>query len=179
MSTLLESNCISSIREVWWDIRPHPDFGTIEFRMCDAASTVRESVALAALAQALVAWCDQRIDQGHLPIPPREWTVRENRWLAARYGIDAELIVEHCETGHPQRRAVRDLVTDLLDELHPTAAGLGSLEQLADVRSILEAGTSAMRQRAIVERGGTLLDVVQHLVQTLAADGFSDADTVT
>ncbi|HSL73160.1 MAG TPA: glutamate--cysteine ligase [Ilumatobacteraceae bacterium] len=178
MSTLLESNCISSIREVWWDIRPHPDFGTIEFRMCDATSTVRETVALAALAQTLVAWCDRQIDEGSLPIPPREWTVRENRWLAARYGIDAELIVEHAETGHPERRPVRDLVGELLDALQPTAEGLGTAEQLGDVRSILSTGTSAMRQRAIVERGGTLLDVVQHLVESLATDGLPDIDTI-
>ena len=84
MSTLIESRCISSIREVWWDVRPHPDFGTIEFRMCDATPTVRESVAIAGLAQTLVSWCDQRIDETGLPEPAREWTVRENRWLAAR-----------------------------------------------------------------------------------------------
>jgi glutamate---cysteine ligase / carboxylate-amine ligase len=178
MNTLLESNCINSIREVWWDIRPHPDFGTIEFRMCDATSTVRETVALAALAQSLVAWCDRQIDEGILPIPPREWTVRENRWLAARYGIEAELIVEHSETGHPERRPVRDLVGELLDEIQPTAEALGTAEQLVDVRSILSSGTSAMRQRAIVERGGTLLDVVQHLVESLATDGLTDLDTI-
>ena len=170
MATLLESQCIDSIREVWWDIRPHPDFGTIEFRMCDAAPTVRETVALAALAQALVAWCDERLDQGPLPQAAREWTVRENRWLAARFGIDAELIVEHPESGHPERRPVRELVNELLDELAPTAARLGSTAELDDLRTILAVGTSAMRQRAVVEAGGTLVDVVHHLVESLAAD---------
>ncbi len=89
MSTLLDSDCISSIREVWWDIRPHPDFGTIEFRMCDATPTLREAAALGGLAQTLVTWCNDRIDAGDLPDPPREWTVRENRWFASRYGMDA------------------------------------------------------------------------------------------
>lgn len=170
MSTLLESECINSIREVWWDLRPHPDFGTIEFRMCDAAPTVRESVALAGLAQTLVAWCDELADTGSLPVPAREWTVRENRWLAARFGIDAELIVEHPDTGHPERRPIRELVAELIEQLGPTATRLGTTDQLDDVSSILEVGTGASRQRAVVEAGGTLVDVVHLLVESLAAD---------
>ncbi len=176
MSTLLESGCIKSIREVWWDIRPHPNFGTIEFRMCDAVPTVRETVALAALAQTLVAWAIRRIDDDSLPPPPREWTIRENRWLAARYGIDATLIVEHPESGHPERRSVRDLVADLLDELHPVAAELGNLDQLADLALLLDRGSSTQRQRQVVEAGGTLADVVQYLAAELAADTITGAD---
>jgi glutamate---cysteine ligase / carboxylate-amine ligase len=175
MSTLLESGCISSIREVWWDIRPHPDFGTVEFRMCDATPTVRETVALAALAQTLVERTIRRIDDGTLPPPPREWTIRENRWLAARYGLDAELIVEHPETGHPERRAVRTLVADLLDELRPVAEDLGNIEQLADLESVLDIGSGAQRQRRVVAAGGTLADVVQHLAAELAADTITGA----
>jgi len=177
MSTLLDSRCINSIREVWWDLRPHPDFGTIEFRMCDAAPSVRESVALAALAQTLVAWCDELADAGALPVPAREWTVRENRWLAARFGIDAELIVEHPETGNPERLPIRELVRDLITQLTPTAARLGTTEQLQDVATILEVGTGASRQRAVVEAGGTLLDVVHHLVESLAADTLPGTPT--
>jgi carboxylate-amine ligase len=170
MSTLLESGCISSIREVWWDIRPHPDFGTVEFRMCDATPTVRETVALAALAQTLVEWTNRRIDDGTLAPPPREWTIRENRWLASRYGIDADLIVEHPANGRPERRPVRSLVSDLLDELEPVARDLGNLDQLADLYAILETGSGAQRQRQVIEAGGTLVDVVQHLAAELAAD---------
>jgi glutamate---cysteine ligase / carboxylate-amine ligase len=175
MSTLLESGCISSIREVWWDIRPHPDFGTVEFRMCDATPTVRETVALAALAQTLVEWTIRRIDDGSLPPPPREWTIRENRWLAARYGLDAELIVEHPETGHPERRPVRTMVTELLDDLRPVADDLGNLEHFGDLELLLAAGSGAQRQRRIVEAGGTLADVVHHLAAELADDTISGA----
>jgi glutamate---cysteine ligase / carboxylate-amine ligase len=175
MSTLLESGCISSIREVWWDIRPHPDFGTVEFRMCDATPTVRETIALAALAQTLVEWAIRRIDDGSLPAPPREWTIRENRWLAARYGLDAELIVEHPETGHPERRPVRTLVMELLDELRPVAADLGNLDHFGDLELLLAAGSGAERQRRIVEAGGTLADVVHHLAAALADDTISGA----
>jgi carboxylate-amine ligase len=170
MSTLLESECISSIREVWWDIRPHPDFGTVELRMCDATPTVRETVAIAGLAQTLVAWCDARIDDGTLPVPPREWTVRENRWLASRYGTLAELIVEHPEHGHPERRPVGDLVRELIAELRPTAEALGTTEQLDDLLVILQTGSGAARQRSVIEAGGTLVDVAHHLVDSLATD---------
>ena len=174
MSTLLESGCISSIREVWWDLRPHPDFGTVEFRMCDATPTVRETIALAALAQTLVEWTNRRIDDGSLPAPPREWTIRENRWLAARYGMDADLIVEHPESGHPERKPVRTLVTELLDELRPVASDLDTLDQLADLELMLAVGSGAQRQRRVVEAGGTLADVVQYLAAELAADSITD-----
>lgn len=170
MSTLLDSECISSIREVWWDLRPHPGFGTIEFRMCDATPTLREATALAGLAQALVAWCDERLDTGVLPPPPREWTVRENRWLAGRYGIDARLIVEDAEQGRPIRRPIRDLVRELVGQLRATASRLGCEAELDEVLSILEQGSGTARQRTVVERGGTLVDVVHHLADELAAD---------
>jgi carboxylate-amine ligase len=169
MTTLLDSQCIASIREVWWDIRPHPDFGTVELRMCDATQTLREAAAFAALAQALVVWCDRRLDAGDLPEPPREWTVRENRWLAGRYGTQATLIVEGAD-GRVCRRPVPELVAELVDELRPIAAELGSEHRLDDVLAILEHGSGAERQRRIVDAGGTLGDVVRHLAAEIDAD---------
>ncbi|NNE73479.1 MAG: glutamate--cysteine ligase [Acidimicrobiales bacterium] len=170
MSTLVDSGCIDSIREVWWDIRPHPDFGTVELRMCDAVPTVAEATALAGLAQTLVAWCVDRLDAGNLPEPPREWTVRENRWLAGRYGTEATLIVEDAESGRSSRRPVPDLVRELVVELEPVAERLGTGPELRRVLQILETGTSTNRQRSLVERGGTLLEVVHHLAAELVAD---------
>jgi carboxylate-amine ligase len=170
MSTLIESELISSIREVWWDIRPHPDFGTVEFRMCDAPPTLREVTALAGLAQTLVAWCDELINAGRLPAPPREWTVRENRWLAGRYGTDARLIVEEGEGGRPVRRPIRDLITELVEQLTPTARRLGTERELEDILLIAAEGPGTVRQRRLVEAGGTLVDVVHHLADELAGD---------
>lgn len=170
MSTLLESGCISSIREVWWDVRPHPDFGTVEFRMCDATQTIREATALAALAQALVHWCDHQLDCGGLPPPPREWTVRENKWLAGRYGTDATLIVEHPITGRPSRRPVGELVGELIDQLAGSVDELGSARWMDEVRHILTTGSGTVRQRKVVAAGGTLPDVVRYLARELAAD---------
>jgi carboxylate-amine ligase len=169
MSTLLDSQCISSIREVWWDIRPHPDFGTVELRMCDATPTLREATALAALAQALVEWCNRRLGTEDLPVAPREWTVRENRWLAGRYGTEATLIVEG-DDGEVRRRPVAELVRELVDELRPIAADLGSEPWLDEVLVILERGSGTQRQRAVVDAGGTLHDVVQHLASELDGD---------
>ncbi len=163
MGTLLDARCISSIREVWWDVRPHPDFGTVELRMCDAAPTVREVTAIAALAQALVAWIDERDDRGELPPPPRQWTIRENRWLAGRHGLDADLIVD--ETG--TRRPVRELVVELVDALRPVAGRLGSTAELDEVLALAAGRPGYLRQRAVVAGGGEPADVVRALVREL------------
>jgi carboxylate-amine ligase len=166
MDTLVSAEAISTIREVWWDIRPHPDFGTVELRMCDGLPTMSEVAALAALAQSLVDWLDSMMDRGYTLPVPREWIVRQNKWRAARYGIDAELITDDSGTRQP----LRDAVQDLIEELTPTARRLGCADELASVRRILDAGSSASRQRAVVSNGGTLVDVVDSLVTELASD---------
>ena len=94
MGTLVNSGVIRSVKEVWWDIRPHPELGTVELRMCDASPTFREVAALAALAQCLVADAVARFDAGDLPPPPRPWTTRENRWLASRHGVTLPIATE-------------------------------------------------------------------------------------
>ena len=93
MGTLVAAQAITSIREVWWDIRPHPDFGTVELRICDGIPTLGEVSALAALAQNVVEWLDTRIDRGEALPVPREWIVRQNKWRAARHGLADEIIV--------------------------------------------------------------------------------------
>jgi carboxylate-amine ligase len=166
METLVSAEAISTIREVWWDIRPHPDFGTVELRMCDGIPTMGEIAALAALAQSLVTWLDGLIDRGYrLPVP-REWIVRQNKWRAARWGLEAELI----EDERGARTHIRDAVGDLLEELGPTARRLGCRDELASVHRILAAGSSASRQRAVVAAGGSMRDVVDHLVAEMQSD---------
>ncbi len=170
MSTLLDAECISSIREVWWDVRPHPDFGTVELRMCDAPPTLREAIALAAMAQAIVVRTNRLLEAGELPPPPREWTVRENRWLAGRYGTEADLIYVEKPGGNAVRRPVREMVAELVDQLTPIAKELGSEAELEVVHEILEHGTGTQRQRRLIEEGATLVDVVHHLARELADD---------
>ncbi len=169
IETLVCADAIGTIREVWWDIRPHPDFGTVELRMCDGIPTMGEVAALAALAQSLVDWLDSLIDRGHTLPLPKEWIVRQNKWRAARYGLDCDLIVG--ERGN--RTPIREAITTLLDELEPTARRLGCNTELASVSRILESGASYERQRRVVAAGGTLVDVVSSLVTEMAGDSPS------
>jgi glutamate---cysteine ligase / carboxylate-amine ligase len=165
METLIAARAITSIREVWWDIRPHPDFGTVELRMSDGMASLGEVAAVAALAQCLVHHLSARLDREQ-PLPgARDWVVRENKWLAARYGLDASMIVDD----QGALRPIRDVITDLLGTLAPAADELGCRTELDGVRRILDVGPGYARQRRIVERGGTLVDVVDRLVDELAA----------
>ncbi len=143
-----------------------PNFGTVELRICDAMPTLREVAAVGALAQCLVHRIDTQIDADVQVYIPREWTIRQNKWLAARYGLDAKLIVDDEGT----RIAARDVILELTDELAPIAAELGCSDELADITPILKLGPSYVRQREVVERGGTLVDVVHTLVEELATD---------
>jgi glutamate---cysteine ligase / carboxylate-amine ligase len=163
MDTLITSRCIESVREVWWDVRPHPEFGTVELRMCDAMSTLRETQAVAGLAQTLVAHLIEQIGNGALLAGPREWATRENRWLAARHGRDAELIVE----GPRLRVPARQLLEDLLEMLKPTAERLGTSAELADTLVLWDIGPGYERQRRLVAAGGSLDDIVTGLVRQL------------
>ena len=169
METLVSAEAISTIREVWWDIRPHPDFGTVELRMCDGLPTMSEVAALAALAQSLVDWLDSLMDRGYrLPVA-REWIVRQNKWWAARYGLDADVIVDT----QGRRRPMREAFGDLIEELTPTARRLQCADELLSLRRTLETGSSAARQRRVVAEGGSLVDVVDLLVGELATDQVS------
>ncbi|MDQ6727181.1 MAG: glutamate--cysteine ligase [Actinomycetota bacterium] len=164
MDTLVTAHAITSIREVWWDIRPHPDFGTVELRICDGIPNLHEVAGLAALAQSLVESLDTRIDRGETLPVPREWVIRVNKWRAARHGLDADIIGDDHGTEVPLRRAVRELVA----ELSPVAARLGCLDELTSNLETLERGSSYVRQRAIVAAGGSLPDVVDALVEEMA-----------
>jgi carboxylate-amine ligase len=166
METLISAGALTTIREVWWDIRPHPDFGTIELRMCDGLPTLREVTALAALSQCLVTWLDQRAEAGEALQPPSDWVLRQNKWRAARYGTEAELIVDQQGTTKPLPTAVTELVT----ALRPVGVQLGCDQELEGVLGILEEGPSYQRQRALVEGGGDLRAVVGQLVDDLASD---------
>jgi glutamate---cysteine ligase / carboxylate-amine ligase len=166
METLISAGALNTIREVWWDIRPHPDFGTIELRMCDGLPSLKEVTALAALSQSLVTWLDQRAEAGEELQPPSDWVLRQNKWRAARYGTEAELIIDQQGTTKPLPQAVTELVT----ALRPIAVGLGCDDELEGVLGILEEGPSYQRQRRLVEAGGDLRGVVAQLVDDLDED---------
>ena len=168
MDTLLRAGTIRSIKEVWWDIRPHPDFGTVEIRMFDGVPTLREIGMTAALSQSLVQLMDTQLDRGYtLPTPPA-WVVRDNKWRATRYGLDAIVITDDSGSTAP----LRDELYELMRELQPVADRLGCGPELGVVTEVLDSGASYERQRAIVASGGGLGDVVDALVTEFAEDRF-------
>jgi len=168
MDTLLRAGTIRSIKEVWWDIRPHPDFGTVEIRMFDGVPTLREIGMTAALSQSLVQLMDTQLDRGYkLPTPPA-WVVRDNKWRATRYGLDAIVITDDSGSTAP----LRDELYELTRELQPVADRLGCGPELGVVTEVLDGGASYERQRAIVASGGGLGDVVDALVTEFAEDRF-------
>lgn len=171
MTTLVSAKAISSIREVWWDIRPHPTFGTVEVRICDGIPTMSEVTALAALTLCLVEWMDTLSDSGYRLPCPRAWVVRENKWRAARHGIDADIITDENGNLTPTTAAV----TALVEELSPIAVRLGCLEELRYVLEILDFGPSYARQRAVAQATGSLTEVVESLVRELATDSPTQA----
>lgn len=156
MQTLISTGTIASIKEVWWDIRPHPDFGTVELRVCDGIPTLYEVGMVAALAQCLVDKLDGELDRGYVLPVPKGWVVRENKWRAARYGLDAEVIVGDADTVVPLRAALEELVQDL----RPVAERLGCAEELSRVGLVLAVGASYQRQRAVAATSGGDLDAV-------------------
>jgi carboxylate-amine ligase len=165
METLVCSNTIKTIREVWWDIRPHPNFGTVELRICDGLPTLREVAAIAAMSQCLVHRFDSLLDRGYTLPTPKSWVVSQNKWRAARYGVDAEIIIDDKGTLQP----VRDAIQDLVDELEPVSDKLGCTDELMYALEMAEA-PSYLRQRQIVDGGGSLVDVVDSLVDELRRD---------
>jgi carboxylate-amine ligase len=168
MDTLLRAGTIRSIKEVWWDIRPHPDFGTIEIRICDGVPTLREIGMVAALSQCLVAQLSLQIERGYqLPSPPT-WVVRDNKWRATRYGLDAIVITDDSGATAP----MRDELYELVRELEPIADRLGCGSELGVVSEVLDQGASYERQRAVTADGGALTEVVDALVTEFAEDRF-------
>ncbi|WP_322760833.1 glutamate--cysteine ligase [Frankia sp. Cr2] len=164
MAMLVSSGAAETIREVWWDIRPHPNFGTVELRVCDGLPTLLEVGAVAALTQCLVDRMNTQLDQGYTLPTPQRWVVQENKWRAARYGLAAEIVVD--ERG--ATRSIRDEIVDLVDDLLPVARRLACTDELADVLHLLDVGSSSERQRMAARRAdGDLVAVVDTLLQEM------------
>lgn len=166
METLIKTGTIGSIKEVWWDIRPHPTYGTVELRICDGLPTLREVGMVAALSHCLVDSFDRELDKGYTLPTPKGWVVRENKWRAARYGLDAGIIVGEDDRVVPVRAALAELV----HELRPAAERLGCADELAAVNEVVEGGASYQRQRAVAAAADDdLTAVVDSLLAEFAA----------
>jgi carboxylate-amine ligase len=155
---------IDFLNDIRWDIRPSPHLGTVEVRICDGVSNLRELAALTALTHCLVVDLEERLAAGEtLPTMP-PWYVQENKWRAARYGLDAEIILDAAG----RERLVTDDLTDLLVRLEPVARRLDCSEELRSVEDIVRRGASYQRQRAVADcTGGDLVAVVDSVVGEL------------
>jgi carboxylate-amine ligase len=155
---------IEHINDIRWDIRPSPALGTVEVRVCDGVSNLRELSALTALTHCLVVDLERRLDAGEeLPTMP-PWHVQENKWRAARYGLDAEIILDAAGN----ERLVTDDLDDLLERLSPLARKLACEEELRLVAEIPKTRASYQRQRRVLaENDGNLVAVVDSVVAEL------------
>ena len=157
---LVRLKCIDAQRRVWWDLRPHPVFSTLEFRICDLPPLVDEVVAIAALIQALCA----RLLRLHRD--NRQWRqypsalIEENKWRAVRYGLDGQLI----DFGREKEVPVRQLTAELLGFVDEVVDFLGVRDELSHIHTILEGGTSADRQLKVYEETGSLEAVVDSIL---------------
>ncbi len=161
LDDMVRTGVMADATEIRWDIRPAPRWGTIEVRVCDGVSNRAEFAAIAAFVQVLTEHFSRLLDED-VPLPALPpWFHRENKWRAARYGLDARVIVDAAGTQAP----VRAHIAELLVSLAPLADALGCAEEFARVGHILDAGSSAARQLAIADAtGGDLRAVVQHLI---------------
>ena len=159
-----KTGIIDHVNEIRWDIRPSPHLGTVEVRVFDGVSNLRELSALVALTHCLIVDLDRRLDAGEqLPVMP-PWHVQENKWRAARYGLDAIIILD----AESNERLVTEDLDDLLTRLQPVAESLHCADELAMVADIPRRGASYQRQRRVAEeRNGDLRAVVDALVREL------------
>jgi glutamate---cysteine ligase / carboxylate-amine ligase len=158
---LEKTGCIADYTHIWWDIRLHPRFGTVEIRICDAVTRVEDAVALAAFCQALVKMYSEHYAVGaEIPSYHRILTT-ENKWLAARYGLEAPVM--DLATGRRNRLPVAQLIRRTLKEIEPHARELGSDRELEGINEILAKGNGSDRQRRIWNANRDLVEVVREL----------------
>ena len=160
LKLLVSTNCIDNAKKIWWDIRLHPFFNTIEFRICDAQSRVEDTIALAALMQAIVFKLQKlRRDNVTFRSYPRR-LIDENRWRAARYGLDGKLI----DFGRKCEMDERDLLHEMLEFIATEVDELGNGREIAHIEKIMREGTGADRQLAVWQRTQDMKAVVDQIV---------------
>jgi carboxylate-amine ligase len=165
INLLVKLNCIDTGKKIWWDVRPHPTYGTLEFRMFDTATRVEEAVAIAALTQAIVVKLHRLYTRNQSWRIYRRALIEENKWRAARYGIEGKLI----DFGREAEVPMRELMLELMELIDDVVDELGSRSAVEYIHTILNEGTSAERQLRVYQQTGDLKDVVRHLVMETRA----------
>lgn len=160
LNHMVETGFIKTIREIWWDVRPHPNFGTVEVRICDMPPDLDSVLALTALIQCLVSDLSREIDAGTYQFDCHPFLVRQNKWRACRYGLGAKLV-------HPrtlESKTVPAIVHDLVARLRPVADELGCADRLATVLDLAERPSGADLQLAAYAETGDLAEVVRRML---------------
>jgi carboxylate-amine ligase len=165
---LVKTGCVDNAKKIWWDIRLHPFFDTLEVRVCDAQSRVDDTLAIAALIQAVIAKLYKLLRQNITFRVYRRRLLDENRWRASRYGIDGKLI----DFGRETEVDARSLLNELLEFVSTEVNELGSENEMAHIERIMREGTGADRQLAVWERAQDMKTVVDHIV-TETYEGLS------
>jgi carboxylate-amine ligase len=158
---LESSGCIADYTHIWWDIRLHPRFGTVEIRICDAVTRVQDAVAIAAYCQALVKQLSERYDAGEQIPSYHRILTSENKWLTARYGLEAPVM--DLVTGRRNRIPVARLIRWTVSDLMPHARELGSERELEGVLEILSRGNSADRQLRVYNANRDIAEVAREI----------------
>ena len=165
---LVDLHSIDDAKKIWWDVRPHPTFGTLEFRVCDVPTSPEVAVMLGALVQAIVVKLyNLRVRNQGFRIYRRA-LIEENKWRAARYGLDGKLI----DFGRRAEVPMRDLAVELLEFIDDVVDELGSRKEVDYVHTVLREGTSADQQLAVFRRTNDLKAVVHHVIRQ-TRDGVS------
>ncbi len=166
---LVKTGCIDNAKKIWWDLRVHPFFNTVEFRICDVPMLLDETIAIAALFQALCAKLYKLKQQNLNFINYKRALITENKWRASRYGIDGRLI----DFGKQTEVSTRVLINELLEFIEDVVEDLGSRNEINYVYKMLEQGTGADRQLAVYNQRQSLVDVVDYIVsQTMEGTGL-------
>jgi carboxylate-amine ligase len=158
---LIKTNCIDNAKKIYWDVRPHPNFPTLEFRICDIPTRVDDTIAIAALFQAIVAKLDKLIDQNLGFRLYRRMLIQENKWRAVRWGLDGKMI----DFGKQREVPVRDLILELLAFVDDVLDMLDSRKEVEHIHNILERGTSADEQLQVFRETNSLHAVVDRLME--------------
>lgn len=169
VNLLVRTNCIDDAKKIWWDIRPHPNFPTLEFRCCDVPMRVDETIALAALIQATVAKLYKLYEANQGYRLYRRALIMENKWRAIRYGLDGKLI----DFGKRAEVPLRVLMEEYMEFIDDVVDELGSREELKYIWTILRNGSGADRQVQVYQETGDFTKVVDYIISETEAGVFS------
>jgi carboxylate-amine ligase len=159
VNLLIKTNCIDNAKKIWWDVRVHPVFNTVEFRICDVPLTIKETTVIATLFQAICAKIYKLRHQNLNFINYQRSLINENKWRASRYGIEGTLI----DFGKETEVETKALIYELLDFVDDTLNDLGSRDILSNIDALFKTGTGADRQLAVYQKNESFIDVVDYI----------------